>query len=38
MDDIGTYEERKFSEFRIPTLDSLDCGQTKHVSPSVSLK
>jgi pyruvate/2-oxoglutarate dehydrogenase complex dihydrolipoamide acyltransferase (E2) component len=33
MDDIGTYEERKFSEFRIPTLDSLDCGQTKHHIP-----
>lgn len=33
LDNIGSYEERKFPEFRIPTLDSLDLGQTKHHIP-----
>ncbi|MDY7014230.1 MAG: 2-oxo acid dehydrogenase subunit E2, partial [Cyanobacteriota bacterium] len=33
MDDIGTYEERRFPEFRNPTLDTLDLGQTKHHIP-----
>jgi pyruvate/2-oxoglutarate dehydrogenase complex dihydrolipoamide acyltransferase (E2) component len=33
MDEIGTYEERRFPEFRNPTLDTLDFGQTKHHIP-----
>ncbi|MEA5507900.1 2-oxo acid dehydrogenase subunit E2 [Halotia wernerae UHCC 0503] len=33
MDDIGTYEERRFPEFRTPTLDTLDFGQAKHHIP-----
>ena len=33
MDDIGTYEERGFREFRNPTLDTLDIGMKKHHIP-----
>ncbi|MCB0172403.1 MAG: 2-oxo acid dehydrogenase subunit E2 [Anaerolineae bacterium] len=33
MDDIGVYEERRFPEFRHPTLDTLDLGQQKHHIP-----
>lgn len=33
MDDIGTYEERRFPEFRYPTLDTLDLGIKKHHIP-----
>jgi pyruvate/2-oxoglutarate dehydrogenase complex dihydrolipoamide acyltransferase (E2) component len=33
MDDIGTYEERRFPESRNPTLDTLDLGKTKHHIP-----
>ncbi len=33
MDDVGTYEERRFPEFRQPTLDVLDLGKTKHHIP-----
>jgi pyruvate/2-oxoglutarate dehydrogenase complex dihydrolipoamide acyltransferase (E2) component len=30
MDDIGTYEERRFPESRKPTIDTLDWGKRKH--------
>ena len=33
MDDIGTYKEREFPEFRIPTLDTLELGIKKHHIP-----
>jgi pyruvate/2-oxoglutarate dehydrogenase complex dihydrolipoamide acyltransferase (E2) component len=33
MDDIGTYEEREFPEFRNPTLDTLELGIKKHHTP-----
>ena len=33
MDDIGTYKEREFPEFRNPTLDTLDIGIKKHHIP-----
>jgi pyruvate/2-oxoglutarate dehydrogenase complex dihydrolipoamide acyltransferase (E2) component len=33
MDDIGTYQEREFPEFRIPTLDTLELGIRKHHTP-----
>jgi len=33
MDNIGTYEERKFPEFRNPTLDTLDLGKKKRHIP-----
>ncbi|RLC71510.1 MAG: dihydrolipoamide acyltransferase [Chloroflexi bacterium] len=33
MADIGTYEERRFPEFRNPTLDTLDLGKKKHHIP-----
>lgn len=33
MDDIGTYEERKFPRFRNPTLDMLELGKKKHHIP-----
>jgi pyruvate/2-oxoglutarate dehydrogenase complex dihydrolipoamide acyltransferase (E2) component len=33
MDEIGTYEERGFPEFRNPTLDTLDIGTKKHHVP-----
>jgi pyruvate/2-oxoglutarate dehydrogenase complex dihydrolipoamide acyltransferase (E2) component len=33
MDNIGTYEEREFPEFRNPTLDTLDLGIKKHHIP-----
>jgi pyruvate/2-oxoglutarate dehydrogenase complex dihydrolipoamide acyltransferase (E2) component len=33
MDDIGTYEEWRFPEFRNPTLDTLDLGMKKHHIP-----
>lgn len=33
MDDIGRYEERRFPEFRNPTIDTLDLGKKKHHIP-----
>ena len=33
MKEIGTYEERRFPEFRNPTLDTLDLGVKKHHVP-----
>lgn len=33
MNDIGTYEEREFSAFRNPTLDTLEQGRKKHHIP-----
>jgi hypothetical protein len=30
MDDTGSYEERIFSNFRNPTIDTLDLGKKKH--------
>jgi len=33
MDVIGTYKEREFPEFRIPTLDTLELGIKKHHIP-----
>ncbi|MCB0166251.1 MAG: 2-oxo acid dehydrogenase subunit E2 [Anaerolineae bacterium] len=33
MDDIGTYEERRFPAFRHPTLDTLELGRKKHHIP-----
>jgi pyruvate/2-oxoglutarate dehydrogenase complex dihydrolipoamide acyltransferase (E2) component len=33
MDNIGTYKERDFPEFRKPTLDTLDLGIKKHHIP-----
>ncbi|MGB7413921.1 MAG: 2-oxo acid dehydrogenase subunit E2 [Thermosynechococcaceae cyanobacterium] len=33
MDNIGTYVEQRFPEFRTPTLDTLDFGKTKHHIP-----
>ena len=33
MDEIGPYEERRFSELRNPTLDTLDWGRKKHHIP-----
>lgn len=33
MDDIGTYQERKFPAFRNPTIDVLEHGRKKHHIP-----
>jgi pyruvate/2-oxoglutarate dehydrogenase complex dihydrolipoamide acyltransferase (E2) component len=33
MDDIGTYKERQFPEFRNPTVDTLELGNKKHHIP-----
>jgi pyruvate/2-oxoglutarate dehydrogenase complex dihydrolipoamide acyltransferase (E2) component len=33
MNDIGTYKEREFPEFRMPTLDTLELGIKKHHIP-----
>ena len=33
MDEIGTYQERRFPAFRNPTLDTLDWGRKKHHIP-----
>jgi pyruvate/2-oxoglutarate dehydrogenase complex dihydrolipoamide acyltransferase (E2) component len=33
MDDIGSYEERRFPMFRNPTIDTLDLGKKKHHIP-----
>lgn len=35
MDNIGTYKEREFPEFRTPTLDTLDIGIKKHHIPFI---
>jgi pyruvate/2-oxoglutarate dehydrogenase complex dihydrolipoamide acyltransferase (E2) component len=32
-DNIGNYDERKFPEYRIPTIDTLDWGMRKHHIP-----
>jgi pyruvate/2-oxoglutarate dehydrogenase complex dihydrolipoamide acyltransferase (E2) component len=33
MDDIGSYEERRFPAFRNPTIDTLELGKQKHHIP-----
>ncbi|MGF1601464.1 MAG: 2-oxo acid dehydrogenase subunit E2 [Thermosynechococcaceae cyanobacterium] len=33
MDNIGSYTEQEFPDFRTPTLDTLDFGKTKHHIP-----
>lgn len=33
INNVGNYEKRRFPEFRNPTLDTLDFGQTKHHIP-----
>jgi pyruvate/2-oxoglutarate dehydrogenase complex dihydrolipoamide acyltransferase (E2) component len=35
IDNIGTYQERRFPEFRNPTLDTLELGIKKHHIPSL---